>query len=84
MNDPHSDRLNLFSGMLASGMNYEQLWLRYVGVGGHAGPLELEGYVLGLLAPDRYQHDMIAQAINESFIERGENHPVGYWDIPDT
>ncbi len=76
---PGPDELSLYDGMLASEMDYPELWLRYVGVSGTAGPLELEAYVLGLLAPDVYEHDLIAQAINEWFIDRGLNHPVGYW-----
>ena len=32
--------------------------------------------------PDNYQYNMIAQAINEHFIDRGEDHPVSYHDIP--
>jgi hypothetical protein len=36
--------------------------------------------VYGVLQPDPYEYDLIAQAINEWFIERGQNHPVGYWD----
>jgi hypothetical protein len=74
-----SDGLSLHTGMLATEMSYHQLWLRYIGVSGAAGPLELEAYVLGLLSPDVYEHDLIAQAINEWFIDRGQNHPVGYW-----
>jgi hypothetical protein len=59
-------------------MDYHELWLRYVAVSGSAGPLELEAYVLGLLTADAYEHDVIAQSINEWFLERGQDHPVGY------
>jgi hypothetical protein len=71
--------MGLHSGMVASGMDNHELWLRYVGISGAASPLELEAYVLGLLIPDSYQHDVIAQASNEWFIEHGLDHPVGYW-----
>jgi hypothetical protein len=74
---PHE--VSLHEGMRATDMNYHQLWLNYVGVSGAAGPLELEAYVLGLLTPDAYEHDLIAQAVNEWYIDRGQNHPVGYW-----
>jgi hypothetical protein len=73
------DGLSLHAGMLATQMDYHELWLRYVGVSGAAGPVEMEAFVLGLLSPDAYEHDLIAQAINEWFIDRGQNHPVGYW-----
>jgi hypothetical protein len=74
------DRLSLPAGMEASGMDYHELWLRQIAVGGNASELELEAYVLGLLRPDQLQYDLIAQAINEHFVDRGGDHPVGYWD----
>jgi len=70
--------------MRLSEMSWHELWLRSVSVGGTAGELELEGYVLGLLTPDAYDHDLIAQAINEHFLERGEDHPVAYWGVSAT
>jgi hypothetical protein len=77
--NPDRDGVTLAEGMRASGMDFGELWLRYISVSGAAGPFEVEAYVLGLLAPTVYEHDLIAQAINESFIDQGENHPVGYW-----
>ena len=74
-----ADGVSLAEGMRATGMDYGELWLRYIGVSGVAGRFEVEAYVLGLLTPDAYEHDVIAQAINEWFIDRGENHPVEYW-----
>ena len=71
--------LSLAEGVARSGMGFEELWLRQLSVGGDAGRLEVEAYVLGLLAADTFQHDLLAQAINEHFIERNANHPVGYW-----
>jgi hypothetical protein len=71
--------LSLEDGMVRSGMAYQDLWLRQVGLGGEAGRLEVEAYVLGLLEVDPYQHDLLAQSLNEHFLEIGEDHPVGYW-----
>lgn len=73
------DGLSLVRGMAASGLTYQDLWLRYVSVGGSAGALEVEAYVLGLLQPGPHQHDLIAQALNECYLDRGQDHPVGYW-----
>ena len=70
--------LTLQDGMTRSDMTFEELWLRQISVGGQAAELEIEAYVLGLLQVDSYQHDVIAQALNEHFVERGEDHPVGY------
>ena len=74
--------LSLRDGMARCGMRYDELWLRQLGLGGDAGLLEVEAYVLGVLEVDRYQHDLLAQAINECFLERGENHPVAYRSLP--
>ncbi len=77
-----SDGLSLADGMARSGMRYDELWLRQLGLGGDAGLLEVEAYVLGLLGTDRYHHDVLAQALNECFLERGEDHPVAYRSLP--
>jgi hypothetical protein len=37
--------------------------------------------VLGLLSPDDYQHNLIAQAFNEYFLDRHEDHPVRDRDL---
>ena len=71
-------RLQLEAGLTRSGLSYQELWWRQVAVGGDASPLELEAYLLGLLSIDPHQHDVIAQALNEYFLDRGEDHPVPY------
>jgi hypothetical protein len=76
--------LSLQNGMARSGMRFEELWLGQLALGGEAGRLEVEAYVLGLLAVDAYQHDLLAQALNECFLDRGEDHPVGYWSSAST
>lgn len=79
MNDTHGT-LSLFEGAMLSGLSYEEIWEQHATFGGTAGVLEIEAYVLGLLRPDDHQHDLIAQAINEYFIELGQDHPVAYRD----
>jgi hypothetical protein len=71
--------LSLQDGMARSGLQFDELWLRQFELGGDVGRLEVEAYVLGLLTLDAYHHDVLAQALNECFLERGLDHPVGYW-----
>jgi hypothetical protein len=73
---------SLSDGWDLSGLTLAELWLRYLAVGGTASRARVEAYARGLLCPDSHQHNMIAQAINESFIELGEDHSVSYQDIP--
>lgn len=79
MSDQRSD-LSLLDGWQQSGLTPAQLWIRYYSVGGNASELEVEAYALGLLQPDAYEHNLIAQALNELFLDRRQNHPVRYRD----
>jgi len=65
-----------------SGLSYQELWLRQVAVGGDADGIELEAYVLGLLRLDPHQHNLIAQALNEHFLDQGQDHPTPYSQWP--
>jgi hypothetical protein len=76
--------LSLQEGLRLTGMSFYELWIRQIAVSGTTGELELEAYVLGLLVPDDYQHNLIAQAINEYFLDIGEECLVGYRDCTGT
>jgi hypothetical protein len=73
---------SLSDGWDLSGLTLTQLWLCYLAVGGTASQAQVAAYARGQLRPDSHQHNMIAQAINEHFTDRGEDHPVSYQDIP--
>jgi len=55
-----------------------ELWLRYFELGGMGTALELEAILYGALLPSPHDHDVIAHALNERFVELGGNHPVPY------
>jgi hypothetical protein len=55
-----------------------ELWLRYFELGGMSTALQLEGFLYGALKPSPHDHDVIAHALNERFVELGGNHPVPY------
>jgi hypothetical protein len=74
--------LSLQAGLQAAGMSYRELWLNQIAVGGSATEFEVEAYVTGALKPDPHQHNVLAQAINEHFIDAGLDHPVAYVDEP--
>jgi hypothetical protein len=76
-----NERRELESGFARSGLSYRELWWRQLCVGGDASSLELEAYLLGLLRLSPHQHDLIAQALNEHFLDLGEDHPVPYSDL---
>jgi hypothetical protein len=55
-----------------------ELWLRYFELGGMSTAFQLEAFLYGALQPSSHDHDVIAQALNERFVELGGNHPVPY------
>jgi hypothetical protein len=61
-----------------AGLSHGELWLRYFELGGLSTGLELEAFLYGVLLPSAHDHDVIAHAINERFVELGGNHPVAY------
>ncbi|MEA2715906.1 MAG: hypothetical protein QOI99_223 [Actinomycetota bacterium] len=58
-------------------MTFDELWLAYYALGGVMTPEVLRSYLSG--GPTLWiDYDVLAQAINEKFVERGGNHPVPY------
>ncbi len=76
MPDVPIDQLDTFRQDAA--LSHGELWLRYFELGGMSTGLQLEAYCYGALEPSRHDHDVIAHALNERFVELGGNHPVPY------
>jgi hypothetical protein len=72
---------SLSDGWDLSGLTLSGLWLRYLALGGTASPARVAAYTRGVVSPGTYQHNMIAQALNDHFTDQGGDHPVGYQDI---
>lgn len=51
----------------ATGLSVDELWLRYVALGGDAG--EVEAFLSGLMLMTPLQHDILAHAVNERLDE---------------
>jgi hypothetical protein len=58
-------------------MSFHELWIAYFALGGAARPDEVRAY-LGGGAVASMDYDVLAQAINERFLDHGSNHPVPY------
>ena len=59
-------------------LSHSELWLRYFALGGMNSSFQLQAVLYGALEPTDHEHDVIAQALNERFVELGGNHPVLY------
>lgn len=62
------------------GLPLHQLWLDYLGLGGCLLPGAIGGFLASSGDVSDYDHDLLAQALNEHFLTKGENHPLAYAD----
>jgi hypothetical protein len=69
----------LEAARIQAGMSFQELWITYFSLGGSAQPDMVRAY-LGGSPIESVDYDLLAQAINERFLDRGENHPVPYRD----
>jgi hypothetical protein len=76
MNEPPLDLFEAYRQ--EAGLSHGELWLRYFELGGMSTAFDLEAFLYGVLAPSDHDHDLIAHALNERFVELGGNHPVAY------
>jgi hypothetical protein len=47
-------------------LTVQDLWLRYVALGGTGDAFDLDGYLQGLVSLETFQQDVLAQALNEA------------------
>ena len=47
-------------------LTVQDLWLRYVGLGGTGDAFDIDGYLQGLVPLESFQQDVLAQAVNEA------------------
>jgi len=69
---------DLEQGRINAGLTHGELFLRYFELGGMSSALQLEAYLYQALQPSSHDHDIVAHALNERFVELGGNHPVSY------
>jgi hypothetical protein len=61
-----------------------QLWFSYAALGGNLDASELDAALHGKRELSEHDHDITAQALNEYFLAKGQDHPVAYTNELDT
>ena len=51
-------------------LSVQDLWLRYLALGGTGDAFDLDGYLQGLVPLDTFEQDVLAQALNEALAEQ--------------
>jgi hypothetical protein len=70
----------LRTGLALSTLGFAELWTAQLALGGALSKQELRAVLLGDRELTAHEHDVVAQALNDHFTERGQNHPVPYSD----
>ena len=69
----------LENGRIHADLSHQDLWVRYVAIGGDSSPIAVRTYLNGGGAADVRDHDLLVDALNERFTELGLNRPVPYF-----
>ncbi len=70
----------LEAARVQAGMEPAAVWFAYFALGGMEPPQVVQAILEGRVAPSRADYDLLAQALNEKFLDRGGDHPVPYRD----
>ena len=57
-------------------LTVQDLWLRYLALGGTGDAFDLDGYLQGLVPLAAFQQDVLAQALNEALEDRYRTYRV--------
>lgn len=63
-------------------LTVQDLWLRYVALGGSEDAFEIDGYLQGLVGLDTFQQDVLSQAVNEGLDDAYRSSRVPLSDLP--
>jgi len=57
-------------------LTVQDLWLRYLALGGTGDAFDLDGYLQGLVPLDTFQQDVLAQALNEALRDLHQSYLI--------
>jgi hypothetical protein len=65
MDDDHRHE-SMDAARVGARLSVQDLWLRYLALGGSSDAFEIDGYLQGMVSLDSFQQDVLAQAVNEA------------------
>lgn len=71
-------KITLADGQRQLALTDTELWIRCLALGGSSDIGHLTDHVQAVDCPDTDEHKVIAQSLNDAFVERGHDHPVAY------
>jgi hypothetical protein len=80
--DRNDAGLSIAEGFAGLGLHPAQVWTEYLVLGGVADRREVEDALLGHRHLGEREHNRLAAALNEHYVDAGQDHPVAYLDPP--
>jgi hypothetical protein len=78
--DGRSRRMD--AARVRAGLTVQDLWLRYLALGGTSDAFELDGYLQALVPLGTFQEDVLAQALNEALEDGYRSYRVPLSTMP--
>jgi hypothetical protein len=66
-------------GLQRTGWSIDQFWIAAIGIGGGFHYYDVQDIASGERAATPAEHDILASALNDYFVDRGQDHPVTLW-----
>lgn len=70
--------ITLAEGQRELQMSDDELWTRCLAIHSDLTPEQIRQHIDDDECPHPREHNIIAQALNDAFVELGQDHPVGY------
>ena len=71
-------------GLQRASWTLDELWVACVGIGGELLHAVISNFTSGDRQANSCEHDILATALNDSFVDHGQDHPIPMWrDLPD-
>lgn len=68
--------LRMDAARIRAELSVQDLWLRYLGLGGTDDAFDLDGYLQGLVPLDAFQEDLLAQTVNEALSDSYDGYRI--------
>jgi hypothetical protein len=75
-----SSTIAIQEGLALARWTPAELWRACLGIGGSFTGTEIADFASGSQDATRTDHNILASALNEHFVARGQNHPVPVWE----
>jgi len=75
----------VLDGLQRAGWTTSDLWVAAAGIGGDFSRPQVEAIAVGRSPATPMEHDILVAALNDRFVDMGEDHPLAYWvELPPT